>query len=274
MESQNQFGCLQNLRYDLPAGIVVFLVSMPLCLGIAYASGAPLFSGIIAGILGGMLVSIFSDSPLGVSGPAAGLTVIVISAIQELGKFEAFLLAVSLAGIIQLILGYIKAGIFGHYFPSVVIKGILSGIGLIIILKQIPHAFGYDMDFEGDLAFTQLDGQNTFLALFYTFKLINYGALMVSLLSLAILIVWELPLLKQYRFFKRIPGPLVVVIIGIIMNLLFKPIPGLALESDQLVNLPVTDSLVNFFHLFTLPDFSYIFKPAIYTVAFTFFLIF
>ena len=165
--SSTKNGFFSNLKNDLPASIVVFLVAMPLCLGIALASGAPLFSGVIAGIVGGTVVALLSGSPLGVSGPAAGLAVIVLSAIQELGAFETFLLAVVIAGIFQFILGILKAGVIGYYFPSSVIKGMLSGIGIIIILKQIPHAFGYDKDPEGDLEFLQADGQNTFSELFF-----------------------------------------------------------------------------------------------------------
>ena len=168
-ENINQ-GFLKNLKYDLPASLVVFLVALPLCLGIALASGAPLFSGIIAGIVGGIVVGSLSGSPIGVSGPAAGLAVIVLSSIQELGAFDVFLLAVVIAGFFQLILGIAKAGVIGYYFPSSVIKGMLSGIGIIIILKQIPHAFGYDADPEGDFAFMQVDGHNTFSEFIYMFK--------------------------------------------------------------------------------------------------------
>ena len=170
-------GILANLKYDVPASIVVFLVAVPLCLGIALASGAPLFSGIIAGVIGGIVVGSLSGSQLGVSGPAAGLAVIVLNAITELGAFDVFLLAVVIGGLIQTILGFAKAGIIGYYFPSSVIKGMLSGIGIIIILKQIPHAFGYDKDYEGDLAFQQMDGQNTFSELFHMFEAINPGAI-------------------------------------------------------------------------------------------------
>ena len=149
-------GILSTLRYDLPAGVVVFLVAVPLCLGIAMASGAPLFAGLIAGIMGGVLVPLVSRSALGVSGPAAGLAVIVMTAIQDLG-FEAFLLALVLAGIFQAAMAFIKAGIIAYFFPSSVITGMLSGIGIIIFIKQIPHAVGYDRDYEGDIAFLQAD---------------------------------------------------------------------------------------------------------------------
>ena len=152
----------ENIKSDLPASIVVFFVAIPLCLGIALASGAPLFSGLIAGFVGGIVVGSLSGSSLGVSGPAAGLAVIVLNAINDLGSFEVFLLAVIIGGLIQLILGIARAGIIGYYFPSSVIKGMLTGIGIIIILKQIPHAFGYDADYVGDMDFNQPDGENTF----------------------------------------------------------------------------------------------------------------
>ena len=173
---QLQRGFLKNLKHDLPASIVVFLVAVPLCLGIALASGAPLFSGIIAGIVGGIIVGALSGSPLGVSGPAAGLAVIVLSAINDLGAFETFLLAVVLAGVIQLVLGFMKAGVIGYYFPSSVIKGMLAGIGVIIFLKQIPHAMGYDKDYEGSVTFAQPDGHNTFSELYYMLSAISPGA--------------------------------------------------------------------------------------------------
>ena len=153
---------IQHLRKDIPASIVVFFVAIPLCLGIALASGAPLFSGLIAGIVGGIVVGSISGSQVGVSGPAAGLAAIVLAAISTLGGYQNFLLAVVLGGAIQILFGILRAGIIGYYFPSSVIKGMLTGIGIIIILKQIPHFFGYDADPEGDFAFIQIDGENTF----------------------------------------------------------------------------------------------------------------
>ena len=157
----------KNLKNDIPASIVVFFVALPLCLGIALASGAPLFSGLIAGIVGGILVGVLSDSQVGVSGPAAGLAAIVLTAIGSLGGFENFLLAVVLGGVIQMVFGFLKAGIIGYYFPSSVIKGMLTGIGIIIILKQIPHFFGYDSSQEVDFAFFQVDGDTTFSGLVF-----------------------------------------------------------------------------------------------------------
>lgn len=257
------------LKNDLPASIVVFLVALPLCLGIALASGAPLFSGIIAGIIGGIVVGFVSGSHIGVSGPAAGLAVIVLSAIQELGTFEVFLLAVVISGFIQLLLGFAKAGIIGYYFPSSVIKGMLSGIGIIIILKQIPHALGYDKDYEGSLSFVQPDGHNTFSELYYMLDFVSPGAIVIALLSLGILILWDRPFMKKYSIFQVIQGPLVVVVVGILLNLLFQSMPQFALKPDQIVSIPVAESLSGFFGLFTLPDFSQIANPEIYLTAIT-----
>ena len=177
-----------NLKYDLPASIIVFLVAVPLCLGIALASGAPLFSGIIAGIVGGAVVCSISGTALGVSGAAAGLAIIVLNAISDLGGFHIFLVSVILAGIIQIIMGYLRAGIIGYYFPSSVIEGMLAGIGIIIFLKQIPHAVGYDTNPEGDYSFLGTDGENTFVELTNTFGHINLGSVIVTLVSLTILI--------------------------------------------------------------------------------------
>jgi MFS superfamily sulfate permease-like transporter len=267
--SLNKTGFFANLKNDLPASIVVFLVAMPLCLGIALASGAPLFSGVIAGIVGGTVVALLSGSPLGVSGPAAGLAVIVLSAIQELGAFETFLLAVVVAGIFQLILGFLKAGVIGYYFPSSVIKGMLSGIGIIIILKQIPHAFGYDKDPEGDLEFLQPDGQNTFSELFNMLDFISPGAVVIALISLAVLVLWEQPFMKKVSIFKIIQGPLVVVASGIGLNLLFQGSEVFNLRSDQLVSIPVPDSIGGFFNQFTFPDFTQWDNTQIYVIAIT-----
>ncbi|MEM9687452.1 MAG: SulP family inorganic anion transporter [Bacteroidota bacterium] len=260
---------LGNLRYDLPASIIVFLVAVPLCLGIALASGAPLFSGIIAGIVGGIVVGILSGSQLGVSGPAAGLAVIVLAAIIELGAFEVFLMAVVIGGAFQLLMGFAKAGIIGYYFPSSVIKGMLSGIGLIIILKQIPHAFGYDKVEEGSMAFQQTDGQNTFSELFNMFEYISPGALFITLISMAVLVLWEQPFMKRIKIFQIVQGPLVVVAIGIVLNLIFRNFPGLMLKVDQVVAIPVPESIGGFFAQFTLPDFSQIGNPAVWISGIT-----
>lgn len=257
-----------NLKHDIPAGLVVFLVAVPLCLGIALASGAPLFSGIIAGMIGGLIVTAFSGSELGVSGPAAGLAVIVLAAIEELGSFEIFLLAVVIAGVIQFVLGVVRAGIIGYYFPSSVIKGMLAAIGIIIFLKQIPHAFGYDADPEGDLEFIQPDGENTFSELLNMFDHITPGALIISGISLLILILWERPFMKKIRLFQVVQGPLIVVAFGIIMGAVFQG-TSYAISQDHMVNIPESDSLNGFFGQFTTPDFSQIFNPQIWIVGVT-----
>lgn len=265
---------LKHLKHDLSAGIIVFLVALPLCLGIALASGAPLFAGIIAGITGGIIVGMASGSALGVSGPAAGLTAIVYSAIEQLGSWETFLLAVVLAGIFQVIMGFAKLGVIAYYFPSSVIKGMLTGIGVIIILKQIPHALGYDKDFEGSESYRQLNDETTFStitdAIAHTFNLITPGALLITAASVIILLLWEKVLLKKHKAFRFIQAPLVVVIVGILLNLLFqKEASGLRLQPDQLVQLPVTSSFAGFLQQFRLPDLSAITNYNIYLVALT-----
>lgn len=258
------------LKNDLPAGLVVFLVALPLCLGIALASGAPLFSGIIAGIVGGIVVAFASGSQLSVSGPAAGLTVIVFNAITSLGSFEVFLLSVVIAGILQIVLGYLKAGIIGYYFPSSVIKGMLAAIGIILILKQLPHAVGYDKDNEGDFDFIQADGQNTFSEIFEALNHIHPGAVIIALISLFILIMWERPFLKKYAFFNIVPGALLVVVLGIVINGIFKgSFPDLYLSGEELVRLPVAKSASDFISQFTLPDFSALGNYQVYVVAVT-----
>ncbi|MFN0032417.1 MAG: SulP family inorganic anion transporter [Flavobacteriales bacterium] len=260
----------QYLKNDLPAGLVVFLVALPLCLGIALASNAPLFSGIIAGIVGGTVVAFVSGSSLSVSGPAAGLTVIVVDSIEKLGTFEVFLLAVVIAGILQIVLGFLKAGIIGYYFPSSVIKGMLAAIGIILILKQIPHALGYDKDSEGDFDFIQKDGANTFTEIWNAIQHPQLGAIIIALVCIAVLILWERPFLKKFSFFRIVPGALIVVIIGIIMNEFFKlQNPTLSLSGDTLVRLPVSNNSSEFFSHFTLPDFSAFGNYQVYIVALT-----
>lgn len=263
-------GLFESLRADLPASVVVFLVATPLCLGIALASGAPLFSGIIAGIVGGIVVGAASGSSLGVSGPAAGLAVIVLNAISTLGSWETFLLAVVLAGVLQLALGFARAGVIGYYFPSSVIKGMLTGIGLTIILKQLPHAVGYDADPEGSLTFAQAGGENTVSALAHMFSYVQPGALVVALLSLVILVAWERPFIKRMKASLWIQGPLVAVGLGIVMNEVFRAMaPSLAIETSHLVQIPVAEGLAGFASLFTMPDFGQLTNGAVYTTAFT-----
>jgi MFS superfamily sulfate permease-like transporter len=260
----------QYLKNDLPSGLVVFLVALPLCLGIALASGAPLFAGIIAGMVGGTIVAFTSGSSLSVSGPAAGLTVIVINAITGLGSYETFLLAVVLAGIIQILLGYLKAGIIGYYFPSNVIKGMLAAIGIILILKQIPHAVGYDVDSEGDFDFFQADGENTFSEIVNSLNHIHPGAVIIAAVSLFILIIWDRPFLKKYTFFKIVPGALLAVITGILINEWFRlGNSELYLTSEKLVQLPVASSAAGFINQFTLPDLTQLGNYKVYVVAIT-----
>ncbi len=265
---QSNFNMFKNLKSDLPASIVVFLVAVPLCLGIALASGAPLFAGIIAGIVGGIVVGVISGSQLGVSGPAAGLAVIVLTAIQELGAFETFLLAVVIGGVIQTLLGFARAGIIGYYFPSSVIKGMLAGIGVIIILKQIPHAVGYDKDFEGSLMFNQPDGHNTLSELFYMFEAINPTAVIITLISLAILILWEQPFIKNLSMTKLVKGPLVAVATAIGLAWATKG-TAYGLNPEMMVSIPVADNIAGFFQQFTFPDFTQLTNPAVYITGIT-----
>ncbi len=257
-----------HFKNDFPAGIVVFLVAVPLCLGIALASGAPFFSGMIAGIIGGIVVGFMSNSHLSVSGPAAGLAAVVLASITKLGAFETFLLAVFLAGAIQLLLGFLKAGAIANYFPSSVIKGMLTAIGIIIILKQIPHAFGYDKDAEGDFSFIQMDGENTFSGLINSINKIDFGATLICLISLAILILWERPFFKKKL--RLLPGGLVAVITAVVLNELFvKSGSTMGVTGEHLVNVPVAGNFSEFLGLFTFPDFSQITNPQVYIVALT-----
>lgn len=260
---------LRNFKYDVPSAVVVFLVALPLCLGIALASGAPLFSGLIAGIVGGLIVAPLSGSPLGVSGPAAGLAVIVYGAIEELGAYPTFLAAVVVAGITQMILGALRAGVIGYYFPSSVIKGMLSGIGIIIFLKQIPHAVGYDADPEGDLSFIQQDGHNTFSELMWMLEALNPTATLIAALGLAILILWERPFMKKLSFTTIIQGPLVTVVMGILIAMNTATIEGWILSADHMVAIPVTEGLDGFLGQFTTPDMTAFANPAIYTIGIT-----
>lgn len=180
----------KSISADFSASVVVFLVALPLCLGIALGSGAPLFSGLIAGIVGGIVVGSISGSHLSVSGPAAGLTAIVAASILKLPAFDAFLLSVLIAGLVQVIFGFLKAGVFGDYVPSTVIKGMLSAIGILLILKQLPHLVGYDADFEGDAAFIQKDSNNTLSEIFVALNKITPLAIIIGISSLLIQIFW------------------------------------------------------------------------------------
>lgn len=265
-DNNSSFGA--SLKSDIPASIVVFFVALPLCLGIALASGAPLFSGLIAGIIGGIVVGILSGSHIGVSGPAAGLAAIVLAAISTLGSWENFLLAVVLGGIIQVIFGLLKAGIIGYYFPSSVIKGMLTGIGLIIILKQIPHFFGYDAIPEGNLAFNQMDGENTFSELGIMLKNISIGPTIIACVALAILLLWDKVLGQKSKFFKIVQGPLVAVVLGIVYYITTKG-TAYAISSDHLVSVPVPKDFSSFLGQFSFPNFGAITNPAVWVTGFT-----
>lgn len=259
----------KHLKSDLPASVVVFFVALPLCLGIALASGAPLFSGLIAGIVGGIIVGALSGSNIGVSGPAAGLAAIVLTAIGALGGFENFLVAVVLGGIIQIVFGFLKAGVIGYYFPSSVIKGMLTGIGIIIILKQIPHFFGYDPDPEGDWAFFQVDGENTFSEILRTVNNISPGATLISIIGLAVLLLWDKVLIKKGKIFQLVQGPLVAVVLGILFYAFTRDHNVLGISADHLVNVPVPEDATSFFAQFSFPNFGAITNPEIWVTAFT-----
>jgi len=260
---------LLNLKHDVPAGVATFLVAVPLSLGIALASGAPLFSGLITGIISGLLVAPLSGSVLGVSGAAAGLAVIVMAAIQELG-FNVFLLALVLAGLFQIMLGLLRAGVIAYYFPSSVINGMLSGIGIILFLKQIPHAIGYDRDYEGDITFFQPDNYSSFSELLHMLDFMSPGAVLIAFTSLLILLSWEHPALKKYLFFQSVPGVLVVVAAGIWGNKMLQAFyPELALGSSHLVMIPVMASATDFISQLHAPDFSALSYPKVYLTAVT-----
>lgn len=262
-------GFFSEFKSDFPASIVVFFVALPLCLGIALASGAPLFSGLIAGIVGGVVVGALSGSKIGVSGPAAGLAAIVLTSIATLGGFENFLVAVVLGGVIQLIFGLLRAGVIGYYFPSSVIKGMLTGIGIIIILKQIPHFFGYDADPEGDFAFIQVDGQNTFSEIFRSLNYIQPGSALIGIIGLGILLLWEKVLAKKAKFFQVIQGPLVAVLVGILFFSFTKSNEVLRIGTSHLVSVPVPNDLSSFLSQFSFPNFAALANSEVWVVAFT-----
>ncbi|RKD19537.1 hypothetical protein BCY91_13125 [Pelobium manganitolerans] len=254
---------IKNLKKDLPAGVVVFLVALPLCLGIALASGAPLFSGILAGIIGGIVVASFSGSQLSVSGPAAGLTVIVLNAITELGAFDIFLLAIFIAGIMQVILGILKAGTIGNYFPNSVILGMLAAIGIILVLKQIPHALGYQGNFEVEHVFSAANSGQTLAAISAALAKINIGAVIIAVTSMLVLVFWP-----KFKKLALIPAPLMVVVLGVLMAQFFSG-TTFSLLPNHLVQIPTVSSFADFKALFIAPDFSQITNPQVWTVAIT-----
>lgn len=258
----------KHLGSDIPSSIVVFLVALPLCLGVALASNAPLFSGLIAGMIGGMVIGALSGSQLSVSGPAAGLTAIVAAAILKLNSFEVFLLSVVICGALQIVLGFIKAGVIGDYVPNAVIKGMLAAIGLILILKQFPHLIGYDKDFIGDQSFQQANNENTFSGILNAFKAITPIAAIIGAVGLAFHFIWEKLTANKKGFIKLIPAPLLVVLLGIGINE-FSRQSGGALSADHMVNLPQASSAQEFFSFFTSPDWSAILDKQVWITAVT-----
>lgn len=260
----------KNIKYDLKSSLVVFLVALPLCLGIAIASGAPPMSGLIAGIVGGIVVGAFSGSHVSVSGPAAGLTVVVLDSISSLGTFELFLACLVVAGLIQLVLGIVKAGVLGYYFPHSVIKGMLTAIGLILILKQIPHALGYDKDTMGDEAFLQSDNHNTFTEIWYAIEFNSPGAILIVLVALGIIIFFERPSIINHRILGVVPGALWAVLSGILINSTFQFWkPEWYLDGEHLVSLPSVNNFGELGNLITFPDFSLISDSTFWIVAVT-----
>jgi MFS superfamily sulfate permease-like transporter len=260
----------KHFKSDILSGMVVFLVALPLCLGVAVASGAPPFAGIITGVLGGIVIGLLSSSHVSVSGPAAGLIAIVLAAITNLG-YETFLLAVVLAGAFQLILGFVKAGTISSYFPSGVIEGMLTAIGIIIIKKELPHAIGYDTEHEGDFfSYELMDtaDKGFFGEIIHSFNYAHAGAIIVTIVSIIILVAFnKVPFLKKI---KAVPGALVVVVVGIALNELFKATsPALAITGNHLVKLPTASSFSEFFGQFTMPDFSGFAKMEVWVVAAT-----
>ena len=259
----------KNILADLKAGLVVFLVALPLCLGIALACKVPLFSGIISGVIGGILVTLFSGSKYSVSGPAAGLTAVVLASIAQLGSYQAFIAAVVFAGVFQIFLGILKAGSVGNFIPNAVIKGMLAGIGIILIIKQIPHLFGYDSNPSGDDRFIQLDGENSFTELVHMINFITPGSIIIGLISFTILIVAERSFFKKNKILSIIPGPLLAVVIGIVLTIAFQNDEFLAINPQHLVNLPTINSYSDLQANLFFPDFSAANNSHFWIIVFT-----
>ncbi len=259
---------LRYFKHDVPAGIVVFFVALPLCLGIALASGVPLLSGIITGIIGGVVVGALSGSQISVSGPAAGLTVIVLNAIESLGSLEVFFAAVVMAGALQIALGLAKGGIIGYYFPSAVIKGMLAAIGLLLIIKQLPYFAGVDPGVFGlvTTGLSDIDAlRSTLTEALYDF---DKGSLLVGLLSIATLFLWDSVVLAKVRFLTILPGALVAVCLAIVANVFFTHyIPDLAIGNEHLVNLPAISSRAALENSLIMPDFSMVLSSSFWSVV-------
>jgi len=255
-----------TLKHDVPSGIVVFLVALPLCLGIALASGAPMFAGIISGIIGGIIVGLISGSHTSVSGPAAGLAAVVLASITKLGAFDILLVSILIAGVLQLIMGVMRAGFIANYIPSNVIKGLLAAIGILLILKQIPHAFGYDSNYVGDTSFAQANGENTFSAMLNAFNAITPGAMVITALSMLVLIYWDKTPMKKI---KLLPAPLFVVVLGVLLNMAFNSFfPALQILPAHLVDIPAVDTN-NLGAYLQLPNLAHLSNPDVWTVAVT-----
>lgn len=260
---------LTSWKYDLRSSLVVFLVALPLCLGVSLASSAPLSSGLIAGMIGGVVVGFLSHSHLSVSGPAAGLTVIVAGAISELGSFQAFCVSVTFAGVLQIIFGLVRGGSVGNYFPTSVIKGMLAAIGLILILKQFPHLVGYDADFFGDESFNQLDGQNTFTEILRAIQSTHFGSTLIGLLSMSVMVLWDKAASRGKAVFQLIPGPLIAVVLSVLCNEIFiRFFPSLSVLEKHLVELPFRGGVGEFFYTLTTPDWTQMNRFAIYKISF------
>ena len=260
----------QSAGADVPAGIVVFLVAIPLCLGIAVASGLNEFSGIIGGIVGGIVIGLISGSQLSVSGPAAGLTAIVAAAVLKLPAVEAFFLAVVLSGIFQVVMGIFKLGIIGDYIPNSVIKGMLAAIGIILILKQLPHLVGYNKDYEGNETFIQLSGENTFSALVNSLNHLTPVAIIIGVAGIAVLILYETSWVKSKKIFKLFSGPLLVVIMGVLLNYFLSDLENpLTAKDAHLVNIPVASSAKEFLSFLKFPNWSFITNPDVWVTAIT-----
>lgn len=261
---------LATIGQDAPAGLVVFLVALPLCLGISLASGAPLLAGVVSGIVGGVLVSVLSGSAVSVSGPAAGLTVVMLSAIASLGSWPAVLAATAVAGVIQLLLGVFRAGIIALYFPAAVIRGMLAAIGIILIMKQIPHFLGADADYFEDMQFLQFDGLNTFSAIGMAVRGVSPGSVLVGAVSLVLLLIWNSAPVRRQPWARLVPGALVAVLAAVAVNQLLKNVlPAWQVRPEHLVKLPVLSSLGQLAGEMTFPDFNALRNPATYGVAFT-----
>jgi MFS superfamily sulfate permease-like transporter len=262
-------GPFDHVAKDLPAALVVLLVALPLCLGIALGSNAPLIAGLVAGVVGGVVVGLVSRSPLSVSGPAAGLTTIVAAAIATLPSYEAFALAVVMAGIMQIVLGMLRAGVIGDYVPNSVIKGMLAAIGIILILKQLPHLVGYDADFVGDENFLQPDRENTFSELLHMVRYITPAAVIIGLSSIAVLLLWERPVVRSNRLLGQVPGPLMAVLLGALLNELLAADPRLVLGPEHLVDIPDLDGPGGPWAALRTPDLAMLREPAVWTTALT-----